>query len=325
MQWPGGSAPEGGNDSALGTDTGSSVSDTSEPRVVQGPDVQVVLDVGAALAEGPVWDDQRRELWWVDIIGHQVHCWSPDAGDRVVLDAGKAIGSVALTGDGRLVAAVDRDLVLVTPGGAASPLVSVGHVVDNGVLNDSGCDPDGNLWIGVSTEDEAEPVGCLRVVTPDLEVTTVLDGLTVPNGIDWSPDERLVYFADSPTGKVDVFTAGPKALGARATFATMGAGVMPDGLTVDREGGVWVALWDGWSVRRYLPDGSLDVIVELPVAKVTSCAFGGEDLQDLFITTASCDLTADERAAQPLAGAVFRVRTEVAGRPARWFALPASG
>lgn len=294
------------------------------PRVLRGQDVDVVLDARAALGEGPVWDEVRQELWWVDISGHQLHSWSPSSGDRVVLDAGTAIGSVALTPNGGVVAAVDQDLALVTPDGGISVLVTVGDVVEGGVLNDCGCDPDGNLWVGVTTAEEAEPVGCLRVVTPGLEVTTVLDGLTIPNGIDWSPDERLVYFIDSPARRVDVFASRPRALGERAVLAGIDSGgVLPDGLTVDREGGIWVALWDGWSVRRYLPDGSLDVVIELPVAKVTSCAFGGDDLGELFITTASLDLTPADRAEQPLAGAIFRVRPGVAGRATRRFALPA--
>lgn len=303
-----------------GKDSGAGAS-ASAPRVLRATHADVVVDAGAALGEGPLWDDARQVLWWIDMMGHQVHRWSPGSGDEVILDAGTVIGSVALTADGRLAVAVDRDLVVVDPDGGSASLVAVGDGVPGGVLNDSGCDPDGNLWIGVSTEEETEPVGCLRVVTPDLQVTTVLTGLTVPNGIDWSPDERLVYFVDSPARRIDVFPAGRKALGTRATLAVIETDAMPDGLTVDREGGIWVALWDGWSVRRYLPDGSLDLVVELPAAKVTSCAFGGEDFRDLYITTASCDLTAAERAAQPLAGAVFRVRTEVAGSPARRFAL----
>jgi sugar lactone lactonase YvrE len=294
------------------------------PRVLRDQDVDVVLEAGAALGEGPVWDEVRQELWWVDISGHQLHCWSPASGDRVALDAGTAIGSVALTADGRVVAAVDQDLVLVTADGGMRVLVTVGDVVEGGVLNDCGCDPDGNLWVGVSTAAETEPIGCLRVVTPGLEVTTVLDGLTVPNGIDWSLDERLVYFVDSPARRVDVFASRPRALGERSVLAVIDSGdALPDGLTVDREGGIWVALWDGWSVRRYLPDGTLDVVVELPAAKVTSCAFGGDDLEDLFITTASLDLTTPaDRAEQPLAGAIFRVRPGVAGRAARRFSLP---
>jgi sugar lactone lactonase YvrE len=240
-----------------------------------------------------------------------------------VLDTGTAIGSVALTTDGRVVASVDQDVALVTPDGGASVLVSVGDVVEGGVLNDCGCDPDGNLWVGVTTAEETEPIGCLRVVTPGLEVTTVLDGLTVPNGIDWSPDERLVYFVDSAARRVDVFTSRPGALGEHAVLAAIESGdALPDGLTIDSEGGIWVALWDGWSVRRYLPDGTLDTVIEVPVAKVTSCAFGGDDLGELFITTAAVELTPADRAEQPLAGAIFSVRPGVAGRATRRFALP---
>jgi sugar lactone lactonase YvrE len=127
------------------------MNDPAAPRVLRDQDVDVVLEAGAALGEGPVWDEIRQELWWVDISGHQLHRWSAASGDRVVLDAGTAIGSVALTTDGRVVAAVDQDLALVTRDGSITVLVTVGDVVEGGVLNDCGCDPDGNLWVGVST------------------------------------------------------------------------------------------------------------------------------------------------------------------------------
>lgn len=164
-----------------------------------GADVELFLDAGAELGEGPVWDDRCQVLWWVDIAGGRVHRCSPAGRDRVVMDVDVAVGSVALTeSDDTVVVAAGRDLVLLHPTGNTSHLITVGDVVDRGVLNDCSCDPAGNLWVGVSTEEEIEPIGCLRAVTPALEVTTVLGGLIIPNGIDWSPDGRWMYFADSP-------------------------------------------------------------------------------------------------------------------------------
>ena len=294
--------------------------------MVTGPDVELFLDAGAELGEGPVWDDRGQELWWVDIAHGRVHRCSPTGHDRVMVEMNAAVGSIALTeDDGTVVVAAGRDLVLLRPAGDTSHLVTVGDVVDGGVLNDCGCDPAGNLWVGVSTEEETEPIGCLRVVTPALEVRTVLEGLTIPNGIDWSPDGRLMYFADSPTLRVDAFPFEDARLGPPTTLARAGPSRgIPDGLTVDSEGGVWVAYWNGWRVERHLPDGSLDVIIELPVAQVTSCAFGGGDLRDLYVTTAAYALSPEERKAQPAAGGIFRVRVDAPGLPVRRFPLPAS-
>jgi sugar lactone lactonase YvrE len=291
-------------------------------RVIASSDAELFLDAGADIGEGPVWDDRSQELLWVDITGGHVHRCSPAGHDRVALEAKAAVGSVALTEtDGTLVVAIGRDLVLLDPAGGTSLLATVGDVVESGVLNDSGCDPAGNLWVGVSTEAETDPIGCLRVVTPSLAVTTVLEGLTIPNGIDWSPDGRRMYFADSPTMRVDAFPFQDTRVDSPTAFVTVEPGQgIPDGLTVDSEGAVWVAYWDGWSVKRYLPDGTLDVVVELPVAKVTSCTFGGADLRDLYITTAAYQLSAQERKSQPAAGGIFRVRVDTPGLTARRFA-----
>ncbi len=293
-------------------------------KVVAGSDVELFLDAGAELGEGPVWDDRSQQLWWVDIAQGRVHRCSPTGDDSVMAEMNSAAGSVALTDDlATVVVATGQDLVLLHPNGDTSHLVRVGDLVDRGILNDSGCDPAGNLWVGVSTEGETEPIGCLRVVTPALEVRTVLEGLTIPNGIDWSPDGRWMYFADSPTLRVDAFPFEDARLGPSTTLARADPGRgIPDGLTVDSEGAVWVAYWDGWRVERRLPDGSLDVIVELPVAKVTSCTFGGSDLRDLYVTTAAYELSPDERNTQPVAGGIFRVRVDTPGLPARRFPLP---
>ena len=295
--------------------------------VITAADVEVFLAAGAILAEGPVWDDRRQQLWWVDITAGQVHRASPAAGglrarDEVVAELRCPVGSVAMTEDDRLVVAAGQDLMTLHPDGSISQLVAIGRDVAGGVLNDCGCDPEGRLWVGVTTETESEPIGCLRTVSPALEVSTVLTGLTVPNGVDWSPDGRLMYFADSPSGHVQAFAFNGGRLGRPVPLTQDGAGQgLPDGLTVDSEGGIWVAYWDGWRVERRLPDGSLDMLVELPAAQVTSCAFGGPQLRDLFITTAAHGLGAAERASQPSAGSIFRVRPGVTGLPARRFPL----
>jgi sugar lactone lactonase YvrE len=160
-------------------------------------------------------------------------------------------------------------------------------------------------------------------VEPDGHVTRVLAGLAIANGMAWSHDDRLLYFIDSATGRIDVLDFDPadgRATNRRPLIEIPARAGWPDGMTIDANGALWVALWDGHAVRRYTPAGDLDRIVELPVARVTSCTFGGPSLTDLYVTTARDGLSADQLAAQPLAGGLFVVRPGVGGLPAFRFA-----
>ena len=171
--------------------------------------------------------------------------------------------------------------------------------------------------------DELSPVAGLYRIDADLSVTTVLTGTTISNGLGWSPPGERFYFIDSPTRRIDVFDLDPAsgALENRRPLAAVEVeGAVPDGLNVDAEGCVWVALHGGWGLNRYSPDGELVAEVRLPVAKITSCCFGGPELRDLYVTTRSEGLSDAERAAQPLAGALLRLDVGVAGLPTHPFA-----
>jgi sugar lactone lactonase YvrE len=184
-------------------------------------------------------------------------------------------------------------------------------------MNDGSCDPAGRLFAGTVAISGAPGRGTLYRLGPALEPEVVLSPVTVSNGIDWSPDASLMYYIDSPTRAVDVFdydiTTGTPSR--RRTLVAVGENDgVPDGLTVDADGYVWVAFCGGWCVRRYAPDGQLERVVQQPVAAVTACAFGGPELNDLYVTTASEGLTAAEKFEQPMAGALFRVSTDVRGK-----------
>lgn len=169
--------------------------------------------------------------------------------------------------------------------------------------NDAAVAPDGSLWTGTMRYDEAPGGGTLSRIAPDGTAATVLDDVAVSNGTGWSPDGRLMYYIDSPTRSIDVFDVGADQLPInRRKLASVDEG-FPDGLTVDADGCVWVALWDGGAVRRYTPDGELDRVIELPVLRPTACAFGGADLTDLYITTARTGLEAPH----PMSGSVLVV------------------
>jgi sugar lactone lactonase YvrE len=217
-----------------------------------------------------------------------------------------------------MVIGVERGFALEEPDGTVTHLTEVW--TDPGVrMNEGACDPDGRFYCGSMAYDQRPGAASLYRLDPDGSVQAVLENLTVSNGLEWSPDGTRVYYNDTATYGVDVFDYRcADGLTARRPFVDLSVEELrPDGLTVDSEGGVWVALSNGGAVRRYSPDGKLDEVVELPVRKVTACTFGGEDLDQLFITTSREGL---EPGADPQAGSVFRAAAGVTGIPAREFA-----
>ncbi|MFF5522586.1 SMP-30/gluconolactonase/LRE family protein [Streptomyces coeruleorubidus] len=191
---------------------------------------------------------------------------------------------------------------------------------DRGIrMNEGGCDPDGRFYCGSMAYDKRPSAGTLYRLAPDGSVTVILTGVTISNGLEWSPDGAQAYYNDTPTQRITVFDYDfESGLTGQRTFVTVpGEAWRPDGLTVDAQGGVWVALNYGGAVRRYSPAGVLDEVIELPARKVTACTFGGPHLDELFITTSRENL---EPSQDPLAGSLFRARVDVAGLPAREFA-----
>jgi sugar lactone lactonase YvrE len=273
-----------------------------------------ITDAVAYHGEGPVWSERWGGLRWVDML----------AGDVLSL---RANGTVAR----RHVAAVAAALRPRRGGGAVigvergfaledvhGGLVQLGDLWDDeGIrMNEGGCDPDGRFYCGSMAYDKRPGAGAVYRLDRDRSVRVVLDDVTVSNGLDWSPDGKLAYYNDTETGGVDVFDYEREAgLSGRRRFVET-PGRRPDGLTVDSEGGVWVALSNAGCVQRYTPEGVLDAVVELPVTKVTACTFGGPRLEELFMTTSRENL---EPGSEPLAGALFRAIPGTSGLPAREF------
>ncbi|MDT0612067.1 SMP-30/gluconolactonase/LRE family protein [Streptomyces lancefieldiae] len=263
---------------------------------------EVAVRAEATLGEGPTWDARAGRLIWVDILGCRVHTYDPASGRRTVRTTEQHVGAAKPRAGGGLVLNLRDGIGLLDPDDSFRWLHR--EAVPDRRGNDAAVAPDGSLWAGTMRYDEAPGGGTLSHVTGDGAVEVVLDDVAVSNGTGWSPDGRSMYYVDSPTRRIDVFDAADGSLTNRRTLATVeeGAG-FPDGLTVDAEGCVWVALWDGGAVRRYTPAGDLDRVIPLPVPRITACAFGGPDLTDLYITTARVGLTAPP----PLAGSVLVV------------------
>jgi sugar lactone lactonase YvrE len=280
-------------------------------------DAEIVILAQCELAEGPVWDAGRGLLRWVDILPGHVHSLDPATGAHTRFDAGEPVGTVGLTRGGGLVLALADAFHLADHDGQR--LRRLGEFsVDGSVLrfNDGKPDPWGNFWAGTCAVDEqAGPPGSLYRLSPDGAVGELVGDVGLSNGLDWTDDRTLFYFADSPSGGVDVFVTDPDTgtLGTRRRFVTVGG--VPDGLTLDAEGCVWIAIWGSSELRRYTPAGELDTVVRLPVTQVTSAAFGGADLGTLYITTARENFTPADLAGQPHAGDIFACTPGVTGRP----------
>jgi sugar lactone lactonase YvrE len=275
---------------------------TVDVTAVVGP----VGDVTAALGEGPYWVPEDDCLLWVDIEGARLHRTYFPSRETVTDSPGPVSAAFPAVGGGILIA-----------GGAALTLLFPAER-DGIRFNDAGVDPAGRVWVGSMHTAEAAPLGELYRLDAGGRLNPVVTNVTVSNGLGWSPDGSRMYYADSPLGRVDVFDYDP-ATGeafARRAFADLSeAEGVPDGLTVDADGCVWVAMWGGSALRRFTPEGQLDAVLPVPVSQPTSCAFGGPDFADLYITSARVGLTDEQLAAQPLAGRLLQVRPGPVGLP----------
>jgi sugar lactone lactonase YvrE len=283
-------------------------------------DAELILDARAAVGECPMWWAERSLLVWVDPPRRAVHLTDPHtAADRVVL-LDLEVSAVAPAG-GDLVVAVEDGIGLLDPDdGTFRRLVKV-PLDPPGRFNDGACDPAGRFWAGTFAWDLAPGAGALYRFDADGTATRVLDGITVSNGLRWSPAGDVLYYIDSMAGSVDgfAFDTATGTIGARHVVVPLPDGGA-DGMTVDAEGGLWVALWGHGEVRRFTPDGRLDRTVRVPSRHVTSCEFGGPDLDVLYLTSSASPTGASDSSEPSPAGGLFACRPGVSGLPARPFA-----
>lgn len=250
---------------------------------------EVAVAAEATLGEGPTWDAATGRLIWIDVLGARIHTYDPVTGRRTVRTAEQHIGAVKPRATGGLVLNLRDGVGLLDPDDTFRWLHR--EPVAGRRANDAAVAPDGSLWAGTMRYDERTGGGTLSRVAGDGSVTTLLPDVTVSNGTGWSPDGSRVYYVDTPTRRVDVFDYDGGHPRDRRPLVTVEADAgYPDGLTVDAEGCVWVALWGGGAVHRYTPDGDLDGVISLPASLTTACAFGGADLTDLYVTTARVGL-----------------------------------
>jgi sugar lactone lactonase YvrE len=277
------------------------------------------------LGEGARWDARRGELLRVDILAGRVYRDRVDDDGSLVpvdtYDLPGTVGAVApVAGDDGWVLAADRGFTHLAPDGSLRPIADV---TGSGTrMNDAACDPQGRFWAGTKADDNRPGGGSLHRLDPDGRTELVLDGLTIANGIGWSPDGRTMYLADTIPRVVHAFAfdgdRGTLADG-RVLIEVTGSGVGPDGLTVDAAGDIWVAIFGGGRVERWSPAGRLRQTLPVPARETTSCAFAGPGLHRLYVTTATEHWSDEQRRADPGAGLTYRFDTDATGRPAAPF------
>ncbi|MDB5080586.1 MAG: hypothetical protein JWP00_2510 [Chloroflexi bacterium] len=277
------------------------------------------------LGEGAVWNDEEQALYWVDIESNTFHRWDYQTNEQKTFDTGLMVGCIRFRAKGGLIMATQNGFAFWDF--QANRLMPGPDPVKNPAMrfNDGNVDSEGRFWAGSMYFDNEvdKREGSLYRLDPDGSVHVMATHQAIPNGLGWSPDLKTLYHADTPRKVIyayDYDAATGHIENRRKFIYTPDDEGMPDGLTVDSEGFIWSCRWEGWKVTRYDPDGKVDREVHVNAAHVTSCAFGGPDLDELFITTAWVGLTDDQRRQQPQAGDIFRLKAGVKGQSTHKFA-----
>ena len=282
--------------------------------------IETVVQRPSLVGEGAIWDSERKVLYWVDIIGQKLFVYDPATAENREIDTLQAVGTVVPRASGGLIVALHNGFASLDPdSGLMRPIADPERDIPANRFNDGKCDPAGRLWAGTMEFDGEPDRGALYCLDTDGTVTRKFGNVTISNGIVWSLDGRTMYYIDTGRNNVRAYDydAATGAIGnERVTVTNAGSGHF-DGMTMDAEGMVWVAIFGGSAVRRYDPEsGVLLDAIELPMSQVTSCAFGGPDLTDLYVTSACLRLSESERSAEPLAGSLVKVVPGVEGLPA---------
>ncbi len=281
-------------------------------------EVEHVLAVQNELGEGPVWSPDEQALYWVDIQNRLIYRYYPDTGKHEAFEVGVRVTVLAPRASGGFVVGTDKGFAFWDPQTQeldfiVNPEADRPHIR----FNDGAVDSQGRFWAGtMNDQDPAAPDGCIYRLDPDGSVHRMETGFTVSNGTAWSPDRKTMYFTDTFRQVILAFDYSPEAgsiSNQRPYVHVPEEEGFPDGHTVDSEGFLWSTHWGGWKVTRYDPTGKVEREIRLPVPNVTSCAFGGESLDELYITTAWLTMSDEDRKKCPLAGDLFRVKVGIKG------------
>jgi sugar lactone lactonase YvrE len=278
---------------------------------------ELVLDAKAELGEGAFWHEQEQRLYWVDIEGRKLHLFDPATGQDRAIDVGERIGTVVPTQDGKALVALQNGIHLLQLDTEELTLIANPLESKDIRFNDGKCDPAGRFWVGSMHLEQKENAAALYRMEHDGSVKKVLSGKTISNGIVWTADQKTMYYIDTPTRQVMAYDYDPATgdiSNPRVAVEVPEEAGSPDGMAIDAEDKVWVAHHGGHAVIRYDPEtGERMQKIEVPAPNVTSCAFGGENLETLYITTSREGMDEDELEKYPQSGGLFRVKLRVRG------------
>jgi sugar lactone lactonase YvrE len=285
--------------------------------------LELVVDAGNEIGESPIWDQARQRLLWVDIPAGTVNSFEGGA-HQSSTPIGQSLGFLAPNREGGFVVGV-RDGIGILDANLRFELVAPLELgTPETRMNDGKCGPDGRLWAGTIVLTADRPVGSLYRVSKEFKIDRVLQSLTCSNGMAWNNRGDLMYFTDSPTGRIDVLDYDVdtgQATNRRPFVRVEGTPGTPDGMTIDVDDALWVAVAGGACVRRYLADGRLDMEIAVPAPFTASCAFGGANYDELYVTTGRAMQSPESLAAYPHSGAVFVCRPGPVGSPAAAFGM----
>ena len=281
-----------------------------------------IVDCRNVLGEGALWCALESRLWWIDISSPSLWSWLPATNKVEHWPLPKPPGSFALRKNGGFLFAFRNGLATLDRPGGELRWVE-GLELGDERFNDGKTDRAGRFWAGTMDRRLGSPIGRLYRVDATLRAQPVDKGFTISNGIGWSPDDRVMYFTDTPSRRIYRydFDRASGDVSNRRVFVEVAPGHGgPDGMTVDAEGFLWSAQFDRWCINRYAPEGKLERSIRLPVQRATTCMFGGPDLSILYVTSARMDLTEAQLAEQPHAGGVFALDVGARGLPEPRFA-----
>ncbi|MHB1921247.1 MAG: SMP-30/gluconolactonase/LRE family protein [Chitinophagaceae bacterium] len=275
--------------------------------------LKVVLDHKCLLGEGPIWDVKRKVICWVDILNGEIHEYEPQQKKHIIIPVHQMIGSLAVCTNGNFITALHHGFAFIDRISRKIKIIAAPELhLPNNRFNDGKCDPAGGFWAGTMSISEEPNAGSVYVIEKDLSVTKKMESVSISNGMAWSVDHQKFYYIDTPTFEVVAFDYDKNTMqifNKKTVIKILKEDGYPDGMTIDHEGMLWIAHWDGWQITRWDPNNGEKLgCIELPVARVTSCTFGGENLEDLYITSARVGLSKDELEKQPLAGSLFIAR-----------------
>jgi sugar lactone lactonase YvrE len=273
---------------------------------------EVVTKHLSLLGEGPVWDNRQKKIFWIDILNGVIQYYYPASGEYRTCQVGQMIGAIALKRSGGLITALKSGFAEIDLNKETVRLISeVETNLPDNRFNDGKCDPAGRFWAGTMSISNTPHAGSLYVLEKNF-VRTKIVGVSCSNGLAWSPDHKTLYYIDTPTSSVVAYDYN--IITGNITNKNIVINISkeegyPDGMTIDTEGMLWIALWGGWKIARYNPyTGKQLSQFSLPVSRVSSCIFGGDTLEDIYITSARTGLSEDEIKTQPLSGSLFVIK-----------------